>query len=72
LNSEEGLEFKPTFKNTNDKMQFNHKEAERIDDSIVLSILARYRNFGCETYLLPQKSGLPFANRREDILIIKR
>jgi 2-polyprenyl-3-methyl-5-hydroxy-6-metoxy-1,4-benzoquinol methylase len=72
LNSDEGLEFKTTIKNTNDKMQFNHDETERIDDSIVLSILARYRNYGCETYLLPQKSGLPFANRREDILIIKR
>lgn len=39
------------------------------DDGIVFSILQRYRNFGFETYLLPQRESLPMANRREDILI---
>jgi hypothetical protein len=43
---------------------------ERMDDSVVMSILSRFRNFGYETYLLPQDNRLPFANSREDILIV--
>jgi cyclopropane fatty-acyl-phospholipid synthase-like methyltransferase len=50
----------------------DHEQFERIDDSIIFSILQRFRNFGCETYLLSQSPELPFANRREDILIVKR
>lgn len=50
----------------------DHEQFERIDDSIIFSILQRFRNFGCESYLLEQSPELPFANRREDILIIKR
>jgi 2-polyprenyl-3-methyl-5-hydroxy-6-metoxy-1,4-benzoquinol methylase len=65
-----------TFSTSNDSikgaLKFDHVNTERIDDSIILAILARFRNFGCETYLLPQAQGLPFSNRREDILIIKR
>ena len=53
-------------------IEINHENIDRFDDSLILAILMRFRNFGCETYLLPQLSGLPFANRREDILIIKR
>lgn len=47
-------------------------DEKRIDDGVVMSILMRYRNYGFETYLLPQKEDLPLANRREDILIVKR
>lgn len=72
LNSEKGQKFNSTVPEGKDQMKFEHDNAERIDDSIVLAILARFRNFGCETYLLPQTEGLPFSNRREDILIIKR
>ena len=43
----------------------------KLDDSIILSILDRYRRYGYETYILPQNSSLPMSNRREDILIIK-
>lgn len=46
-------------------------QKNKIDDSILFSILQRYRNFGSETYLLAQDSRLTMANRREDILIIK-
>jgi cyclopropane fatty-acyl-phospholipid synthase-like methyltransferase len=53
-------------------VKISHEDYERIDDSVVLAILLRFRSFGCETYLLPQANGLPFSNRREDILIIKR
>lgn len=44
---------------------------EKIDDGLIFGILQRYRNFGFETYLLPQAADLPMANRREDILILK-
>jgi 2-polyprenyl-3-methyl-5-hydroxy-6-metoxy-1,4-benzoquinol methylase len=50
----------------------HHENFERMDDSVVLAILARFRSFDCETYVLPQSSLLPFSNRREDILIMKR
>lgn len=47
----------------------NELENGAIDDSLVFSILKRYRNMGCETYLLEQKDGLPMNKTREDILI---
>lgn len=72
LNSKEGSIFKSNKPTITTDMHFDHENAERIDDAIVFSILQRYRNFGCETYLLPQPKNLPFANRREDILIVKR
>lgn len=40
-----------------------------IDDSVVLAILARARAQGIHGYVLPQPRGLPFFNRREDILL---
>ena len=70
LNSSESSEFK------NNKVSVSvdivHENIDRLDDSVVMSILLRFRNFGCETYVLPQPKSLPFANRREDILIVKR
>lgn len=47
-------------------------DKKRIDDGVLFGIISRYRNFGFETYLLPQDEKLPMANRREDILIEKR
>jgi len=52
--------------------QISRDKTIKIDDSIVLSILSRYRRFDCEAYLLPQNPMLPMANRREDVLIVKR
>lgn len=72
LESEEGIQFISNFDKSLNTIGLSHKDEERIDDSIVMSILLRFRKFGCETYLLPQPNTLPFANRREDILIIKR
>lgn len=54
------------------EVEFLKIENDRIDDSIVMAILQRYRNFGFETYLLPQADNLPMASRREDGLIVKR
>ena len=46
--------------------------SQKMDDAVIIAILQRMRRFGCEAYLLPQHASLPMANRREDILIIKR
>ncbi|MBE2255803.1 MAG: class I SAM-dependent methyltransferase [Ignavibacteria bacterium] len=72
INSPEGLKFNKNIKSKSKYKLINHEDFERIDDSVIFSILQRYRNFNCETYLLPQNHNLPFSNRREDILIIKR
>ncbi len=45
---------------------------QKIDDTVIFSLMMRLRKFGCETYLLPQNDNLPMANRREDVLVIKR
>ena len=71
IKSDEGKKFlKSKQENTNIKIK--HQNHERIDDSIILSLIQRFRNFDCETYLLPQPNNLPFGNRREDIIIKKR
>jgi 2-polyprenyl-3-methyl-5-hydroxy-6-metoxy-1,4-benzoquinol methylase len=72
LKSEEGLNFLSKASKVNNTIDLHHDNIERIDDSVIMSLLFRFRNFGCETYLLPQSKNLPFSNRREDILIIKR
>jgi hypothetical protein len=53
------------------KIVFNTIEPDKIDDSVVLSLIARARNQGFDAYLIPQRNDLPMANRREDILIKK-
>lgn len=50
-------------------VQFNQLEPGRMDDSVVLSILARARSQGFHAWVVPQGGSLPMANRREDILI---
>jgi cyclopropane fatty-acyl-phospholipid synthase-like methyltransferase len=72
LKSTDGEKFSNNFLEQKVKMEFQHENFERIDDAIIISILSRFRSFGCETYLLPQSKNLPFSNRREDILLIKR
>jgi hypothetical protein len=50
---------------------FNQLEIGQMDDSVVLAILARARSQGFHAWAIPQLNSLPFANRREDILIRK-
>jgi SAM-dependent methyltransferase len=40
-----------------------------MDDSVLLSLVARARARGFDAWLVPQAPGLPMANRREDILV---
>jgi cyclopropane fatty-acyl-phospholipid synthase-like methyltransferase len=51
------------------RVDWNVVERGRIDDAVVLSLLARARAAGFDAYVLPQAEELPMANRREDILI---
>jgi hypothetical protein len=50
---------------------FLHPEPGSLDDAFVISFLTRFRSQGYEAYVMPQHPNLPFANRREDILIVK-
>jgi SAM-dependent methyltransferase len=70
ISSYEGKKFVSNNVSDNEKVNYVVEDKERMDDSLFMSILSRYRNFGYETYLLPQDNRLPFANRREDILIV--
>jgi 2-polyprenyl-3-methyl-5-hydroxy-6-metoxy-1,4-benzoquinol methylase len=40
-----------------------------IDDAVIFALLMRARGQGIHGYVLPQPPGLPFFNRREDVLL---
>ncbi|HEY5257988.1 MAG TPA: class I SAM-dependent methyltransferase [Candidatus Baltobacteraceae bacterium] len=42
---------------------------KEIDDSVIMALLSRARAQGIHGFVLPQAEGLPFYNRREDILL---
>ena len=69
-----GIEFHRKFTESAElpKVDFMRIEDTKIDDGTIFGLLQRYRNFGFDTYLLPQMKELPMANRREDILIKKQ
>lgn len=52
-------------------VSFNVPEPDKMDDSVVLGLLARARAQGFHAWVVPQAPDLPMANRREDILIRK-
>jgi 2-polyprenyl-3-methyl-5-hydroxy-6-metoxy-1,4-benzoquinol methylase len=43
----------------------------QFDDTLLLSIIGRYRKKGFHGYILPQPPNLPFGRTREDILIVR-
>jgi hypothetical protein len=73
FSSETGILFHQKFMNTETLPDINFLEIEyeQIDDSVIASIVARARAQGFDAYVLPQDKGLPMANRREDILIVR-
>lgn len=73
LTSDFGIIFHKEWSGNDELPETTHNTLVKniIDDSIIYQILARYRNMGCDTYLLPQKEGLPLNHTREDILIVK-
>jgi hypothetical protein len=40
-----------------------------IDDAVIFALLMRARSQGIHGFVLPQPDGLPFSNRREDVLL---
>ncbi len=73
LSSVRGIKYHRKFMRTKEmpKASFSGFERQKIDDSIVMAILQRYRSSGFDTFLLPEDENLPLSNRREDILIRK-
>ena len=69
--SERGAAFHRAFMDSeeNPDVDFNVIERGKIDDSVVLGLLARARAQGFDAYVLPQPPELRLANRREDVLI---
>ena len=53
------------------ELTYDVPEPGRIDDAVLLGLVARVRAAGCDAYLVPQADGLPMANRREDLLIYR-
>ncbi len=71
--SESGVRFHQAFTGSAEPpaVHFNVATPGQIDDAVVLGILMRARAAGFDAYVAPQASGLPMANRREDILIAR-
>lgn len=70
--SEKGIKYHQEYTNTLTLPKLNEMQTEpQIDDQILIDIIKRYRSLGNEVFILPQNLDLPFANRREDLLIIK-
>ena len=46
-------------------------EPGKIDDAVLMGLVARARDAGCDAYLVPQAPELPMANRREDLLVVR-
>jgi cyclopropane fatty-acyl-phospholipid synthase-like methyltransferase len=68
-----GVEFHRRFtgRSEDPTVAFNCVEPGKLDDAVVLAVLARCRAAGFDAYVLPQHPSLPLANRREDVLVRK-
>jgi hypothetical protein len=71
--SEAGVRFHQEFMATSERpeVRFNVLESGSFDDAVLLAIVSRCRSAGFDAYVVPQRDGLPFANRREDILVTR-
>lgn len=73
LQSEAGKAFHRSFTGTDaPPVVTPHRiEAGAIDDAVVFSLMQRARAAGFHAFVLPQPSGLPMHNRREDVLVVR-
>ena len=46
-------------------------EDGKINDAVILNLIAAFRHQGLDAYVVPQAGDLPMANRREDVLVRK-
>ena len=68
-----GVAFHKKFMKTEEppEVVFNRLEPNSIDDAVVLGFVARARAAGFDAYLRRQAPNLPFANRREDLVVLR-
>lgn len=73
FSSPNGVRFHQAFTGTTGQpdVHFNIIEQGKLDDMVIISLLARCRVSGFDAYILPQPAELPMANRREDLLVIR-
>jgi SAM-dependent methyltransferase len=73
LASAAGAAFHRRFMQTDDapEVEFNRPEPGRIDDAVLAAMVQRAQSAGCDAYVVPQPDDLPYANRRDDLLIRK-
>jgi hypothetical protein len=71
FSSPAGREYHRAFTGSDEppEVTFNEIEPEKIDDSVLLGLMARARAAGFDAHLVPQHDSLPMANRREDLLV---
>jgi SAM-dependent methyltransferase len=70
FSSERGAAFHRAFMGTGEGPPIDPCPTEpgKIDDAVILELVARTRAQGFDAHVLPQPDDLPFANRREDVL----
>jgi len=73
FSSPNGIRFHQEFMKTNNIPEVHHNclEVGKIDDAVLFSIVLHCQSSGFDAYVVPQNSRLPFANRRDDIIIRK-
>jgi hypothetical protein len=65
-----GLEFHRRFTGSDEPPEAE-AGPDKIDDAVLLGLVARARAAGFDAHLVPQADGLPMANRREDLLVYR-
>ncbi len=73
FSSEAGRRFHREANDTDEDPVVEHLRLahDSFDDSTLLGLLGRCREAGFDAYILPQTPGLPMANRREDLLVVR-
>lgn len=71
LASEAGAAFHRAYMRTEEGPEVPAFAADvtRIDDAVLMGLMARARASGFDAWLMPQPAALPVSNRREDLLI---
>lgn len=73
FNSDAGRAFHKQFMRTDEEpdVPFNRLEMDEIDDGMIFGLMLRARGSGFDSYIRQQAPELPFANRREDLIIVR-